>query len=94
VLATGHTHLQFDRKIDSCGALDLEASECRITMVRPAPAGAVLGPGVDLRITPYDLRPPRMRQLIRGSDRWIQTLLDPPTAEDVIIDAELREFSD
>ena len=52
LVVCGHTHMQFDRKVD--GARVVNAGSVGMTYGKPGACWAMLGPGVDLRRTDYD----------------------------------------
>ncbi len=61
----------------------------------PGARWAVFGPDVDLRMTPYDFYAAvAIARAYPGSAHWIDILRNPPTSDEVILDAESREFSD
>jgi predicted phosphodiesterase len=95
LLATGHTHLQFDRKLEMVRSVGPGSVGMPY---HSGPAGArwaMFGSDVELRVTQYDLDvAAAAARAYPGADRWIQMLLEPPTEEEVIVDAEAREFSD
>ncbi|GAB2680569.1 metallophosphoesterase family protein [Kribbella swartbergensis] len=95
VLVTGHTHLQFDR---SLGTVRSVGPGSVGMPYHDGPLGArwaLFGPEVELRVTPYDHEAAAaVARQYPDSDRWIQMLLEPPSEEEVILDAESREFSD
>ena len=96
VLVSAHTHLQFDRTV------------ARIRSVNPGSIGmpyegtagtaswAVLGPDVQLRRTTYDVD--EAVRSYRSTDdplaeQMAQLLVNPPTRDEAIADAEAKEFS-
>jgi putative phosphoesterase len=95
VVVTAHVHVSYDR----------EAAGVRL--VGPGSVGrpyedergarwALLGPGVELRRTDYDHE--AAAALFRASDNPngnldVEALLDPPTRDEVIVDAEERVFA-
>ena len=52
LVACGHTHMQFDRKIEAVRVVN--AGSVGMTYGKPGACWAMLGPGVDLRRTDYD----------------------------------------
>ena len=95
LVATAHTHLQYDRV-----ALDLR-------LINPGSVGmpyedergaywAMLGPDVELRRTEYDLDEAVRRYGASGdpaTELMVELLLSPPTPAEVIEDAERRVFA-
>ena len=95
LVVTAHTHLQYDRV-----AFDLR-------LVNPGSVGmpyedesgaywALLGPGVELRRTEYDLEEAVRRYRASGdpsTELMIELLVSPPTPAEVIEDAERRVFA-
>jgi hypothetical protein len=94
-LVSGHTHLQFDRRVVGIrsvnpGSVGMPYHEL------PGAFWAILGPDVELKRTEYDLQ-----ETIRGyqasgdpmTKEMIETLLSPPTPAEVIAHAERLEFS-
>lgn len=95
VLATGHTHLQFDRRLETVRSVGPGSVGMPYHNGPTGARWALFGPDVDMRVTSYDLEAAAAAaDAFPGSDRWIQMLLAPPTAAEVILDAESREFSD
>jgi predicted phosphodiesterase len=102
VVAHGHTHLQYERnaagkRVVGAGSVGLPYGD--------GPSGArwaVLGPDVELRVTPYDLAlAAQAAQAARSqgypadaAERYLQTLRRPPSQAELEADAESREFSD
>jgi predicted phosphodiesterase len=95
VLVSAHTHIQFDRRVEgvrsvSPGSVGMPYEE------RPGAYWALLGPGVELLRTEYDLDAAVTR--IRASDdplaeAMAAMLVDPPAPTVVIARAEELEFS-
>ena len=93
----GHTHLQYrrsvaDRQVVGAGSVGL-----------PYTAGmfgarwALLGPDVELVVTPYDLEEAERRVQASGypgAARFVNTLRRPPHPDDIMADTEARHFSD
>lgn len=86
VVVCGHTHMQFDRKIGTTRVVN--AGSVGMPFGEPAACWAVLGPGVDLRRTEYDLHAaaerirrtsyPRAEEFATGS------VLQPPSAQQML----------
>jgi diadenosine tetraphosphatase ApaH/serine/threonine PP2A family protein phosphatase len=95
VVVTAHVHVSYDREVAG------------IRMVGPGSVGrpyegergarwAILGPDVELRRTDYDHEESAQRYResgIPGAEEDVETLLDPPTRDEVVADAELRVFA-
>jgi putative phosphoesterase len=95
VVVTGHVHVSFDRVVDG------------IRMIGPGSVGlpyetgrsarwALLGPDVELRRTDYDVD--AAVALMRATDdpgveTIAELMLNPPSRDDVIADAERRVFA-
>ena len=92
----GHTHLQYertvgDRRIVGPGSVGLPYTT--------GPFGArwaILGPDVRLLTTEYDMAEAerRIEPLGYPNPKYLATLRRPPTPDDIILDAEARQFSD
>jgi len=96
VVVTGHVHLQYEREVDG------------IRLVGPGSVGlpyhgapgtaywALLGPGVDLRQTSYDVEQTVSRMRETGDptvERIVELMLRPPSRDEVLEDAERRVFA-
>jgi putative phosphoesterase len=95
VVVTAHVHVSYDRQVAG------------IRMIGPGSVGrpyegergarwALLGPDVELRRTEYDHDEAAERYRasgIPGVEEDVETLLDPPTRDEVIADAETRVFA-
>jgi predicted phosphodiesterase len=96
VLVTAHTHLQFERKV--LGITSMNAGSVGLQYGgTPAAYWATIGPDVELRRTEYDVEEAVRRVRASGiptADRIVQTLLEPPSTEEVIGDAERLVASD
>ena len=96
VLVTAHTHIQFDRTVAGIRSVNPGS----IGMPYEGRSGtaywAILGPDVDLRRTDYDVHE-AVRQYRATDDplteQMVELLLEPPTAVEVVADAEAREFA-
>jgi predicted phosphodiesterase len=96
VLVTAHVHLQFRRGV--LGITSMNAGSVGLQYGgAPASYWAEIGPDVRLRSTPYDVDEAERR--IRSSrmpaaERIVQTLREPPSADEVIEHAERLVASD
>jgi putative phosphoesterase len=95
VVASAHVHIQFDRAV--AGIRSLNPGSVGLPYEgRPGAYWALLGPGVEHRRTEYDVD--RAAHAYResglpGGDDLAQLLLEPPTPDEVIDDAEQRVFA-
>ena len=64
LVVCGHTHMQFDRTVGTLRVVN--AGSVGMPFGEPGADWLLLGPGVELRHTPYDLR--RAAERIRGTD--------------------------
>jgi len=97
VLATGHTHLQFDRRLDFIRSVGPGSVGLPYHDGPPGARWAIFGQDIQLRITPYDVAAAAEAATAArfpDSHRWIQVLRTPPTAAEVIAHAEGLQFSD
>jgi predicted phosphodiesterase len=98
MLVSGHTHLQFDRTVE--GFRSVNAGSVGLPYHRGAPGTAywaTLGPEVELRATRYDVAAAVAACHDSGDPmggRIARMLTEPPTPEEVMADAEVREFAD
>jgi putative phosphoesterase len=96
VLVTAHTHIQFDRTVAGIRSVN-PGSVGMAYEGRPGIAfWALLGPDVDLRQTAYDLDEATRRYRATDdplAEEMIEILVAPPTREEVVEDAEAREFA-
>lgn len=95
VVVTAHVHVSYDRTVAG------------VRLVGPGSVGrpyegergarwAILGPDVELRRTDYDHEAAAALYRasgIPGGDDDAQTLLEPPTRDEVVTDAEIRVFA-
>jgi hypothetical protein len=96
MLVTAHVHLQFERRVVgitsmNAGSVGLQYGD------EPAAYWAEIGPEVSLRRTPYDVDEAERRVRSSGipaADGIVQTLREPPSAEEVIEHAERLVASD
>jgi diadenosine tetraphosphatase ApaH/serine/threonine PP2A family protein phosphatase len=97
VVVTAHVHVQYERVIDGIRLLGPGSVGVPYEGESGFACWALLGPGVELRRTPYDLER-AVDDLRRSSDpdveRIVGLLLRPPARDDVIADAEERVFAD
>ncbi|MFC1404110.1 MULTISPECIES: metallophosphoesterase family protein [Streptacidiphilus] len=97
LIVTGHTHLQFDRTV--AGRRSVGPGSVGLPYHSGEPGTAywtLLGPGIAHRSTRYDVTEAVERARRSGDpgvDRYVSTLLDPPTPEEIIADAEARLFA-
>ncbi len=85
VVVCGHTHMQFDRQVGRTRLVN--AGSVGEPYGDPAACWLLLGPGVELRRTPYDLQ--RAAERIRLTDypaaeESAQAVLQPPSVEDML----------
>ena len=96
VLVTAHVHLQFERQV--VGITSMNAGSVGLQYGgTPAAYWAEIGPQIRLRRTPYDLAEAERRTRKSGiptADRIVQTLREPPSAEEVTEHAERLVASD
>ncbi|WP_329320011.1 metallophosphoesterase family protein [Streptomyces sp. NBC_01262] len=96
-LVTGHTHLQFDRAVAGHRSVGPGSVGLPYHHGQPGTAyWALLGPGIQLRSTRYDVSAAITRAQGTGdpgADTFVATLLRPPTPEEIIEDAETRVFA-
>jgi len=96
VLVSAHTHIQFDRTVAGIRSVN-PGSVGMPYEGRPGLAfWALLGSEVELRQTPYDLDEAVRRYRATDdplAEQMVEILVEPPTPEEVIDDAEAREFA-
>jgi putative phosphoesterase len=96
VIVTAHTHLQFDRKV--AGIRSINPGSVGLPYEgRSGAFWALLGPGVQLRETTYDLDSAVDRYRKSGdplAELMVDMLLNPATRDEVIEHAEAVTFSD
>jgi predicted phosphodiesterase len=85
VVVCGHTHMQFDRMIG--GTRVVNAGSVGMPFGRTGADWLLLGPGVDLRNTSYNLQ--RAGELIRQTEypqarELADSLLQPPAEDDIL----------
>jgi predicted phosphodiesterase len=96
VVVCGHTHVQFDRRVGdvrvvNAGAVGMAYED------GPCAAWALLGPDVELRVTPLDrdaLAAAILRTPYPDAGRIAEMVRQPPAVAEVIADGERRVFSD
>ena len=96
VLVTAHVHLQFERTVN--GLTSMNAGSVGLQYGgTPAAYWAEIGSEIRLCRTPYDIDEAENRARSSGipaADRIVQTLREPPSAEEVIEHAERLVASD
>jgi predicted phosphodiesterase len=98
VLVSGHTHLQFDRRVGGLRSVNPGSVGVPYHDGPPGTAyWALLGPDVQLRRTSYDVDE-AVRSCVATGDPLasiiVDLLMSPPGAAEVIRDAEAKVFSD
>jgi putative phosphoesterase len=93
VLVTAHVHIQFDREV--AGIRSVNPGSVGLAYEgEPGAFWALLGPGVELRRTEYDVeRAAEACRLMPGGEQLAELLLSPPERSEVIEDAERRVFA-
>jgi putative phosphoesterase len=96
IVATAHTHVQFDRRVDEIRLLN-PGSVGLPYEGRPGAFWALLGPDVELRRTDYDLS--ETIAAYRETDdparaQMVEMLEQPPAPQELIAHAEQIVFSD
>jgi putative phosphoesterase len=95
VVVTAHTHVRYERTVE--GMRLLKAGSVGMPYEgAPGAYWALLGPGVELRRTEYDLDEAAARYRASGdplAEEMIETLVSPPTPAEVIEHAERLVFS-
>ncbi len=96
VLVTAHVHLQFDRRV--LGITSMNAGSVGLQYGgTPAAYWAEIGPEIRLRRTAYEVDEAVSRARASGiptAERIVDTLLNPPSTEELIEHAERLEVSD
>jgi len=95
VVVTGHVHLRYDRDVEgvrllSPGSVGLQYGDV------PAAYWALLGPDVEFRRTNYDVDAAVAAMRATDDPRVetvVELMLDPPSRDEVIEDAERRVFA-
>ncbi len=96
VVVSAHTHIQFDREVAGIRSVNPGSVGMPYEGRSGAAYWAMLGPDVELRQTEYDVEEAvrRYRETDDPSlDVMVEILREPPTREEVIEDAEAREFT-
>lgn len=96
IVATAHTHVQFDRLVGEIRLLN-PGSVGVPYEGRPGAFWALLGPDVELRETAYDLSETIAAYSLTDDpsrEAMVEVLEQPPTPDELIADAEKRVFSD
>lgn len=97
VLVHGHSHMQYDRVVGELRMVNPGSVGLAYHDGQPGTAyWALLGPGVQLRSTPFDLDEAMRRCTASGiptAARLIEIMTTPPATRDVIVHAEERVFS-
>jgi predicted phosphodiesterase len=92
VLVTGHTHLQFDRRVAGLRSVNPGSVGLPYHAGEPGVAyWALLGPDVRLRQTHYDVRESVAASVAAGDpahEKIAELLLRPPAPEEIIAEAE------
>jgi len=90
VVVCGHTHVQFDLEID--GYRVVNPGSVGNPTVRPAAWWALLGPGVELRVTEYDTvsTAAAWRETGFPQTDFVDELLEPYSVERLLTDLEMR----
>jgi predicted phosphodiesterase len=95
VIVTAHVHIQFDREV--AGIRSVNAGSVGLPYEgRPGAFWALLGPGVDLRRTDYDLDDTLARYRASGQpgvEQIIEMMVQPPEPREVIEHAEKVVFA-
>ncbi|HEX4216038.1 MAG TPA: metallophosphoesterase family protein [Candidatus Dormibacteraeota bacterium] len=97
VVTHGHTHVQYERRAIGRRVVGPGSVGLPYGVVPGRACWAILGPDVELRVTPYDLGLAEEAARAAGFpalERYLQMLLEPPTLGQIEADAEQREFSD
>jgi putative phosphoesterase len=95
VLISGHTHSQYDREVAGVRTVN-PGSVGMPYEAEPGAYWALLGPGVELRRTEYDLDEALARlraSALPDPETLVETLVKPPTPAELIEHAEKLEFS-
>ena len=95
VIVTAHVHIQFDREV--AGIRSVNAGSVGLPYEgKPGAFWALLGPGVDLRRTEYDLDETIARYRASGQpgvEEIIEMMVEPPEPREVIDHAEEVVFA-
>ncbi len=96
VVVTGHIHVRYDREVDGIRLLSPGSVGLPCEGERGGAYWALLGPDVELRRTAYDVEAAVAQMRATGDPRVeviVELMLDPPSREEVIEDAERLVFS-
>ena len=96
VVVTAHVHLQYDRSLDWIRQIGPGSVGLPYGGQRGLAYWALLGPEVEQRSTEYDMD--AAIALMQATDdprveAVVELMLDPPSRDDVIADAERRVFA-
>jgi putative phosphoesterase len=98
ILVTGHTHLQFDRNVAGIRSVNPGSVGLPYHEGPPGTAyWALLGPGVELRQTTYDVAEAIAigdRLGDPGAEQIVRTLMSPPSPKQITHEAEALRISD
>lgn len=96
VVVHGHTHLQYDRAVAGFRIIGPGSVGLPYTSGTFGAQWAILGPDARLLTTPYDLNEATRRVQATGypEERFLDTLVRPPSPEEIIADSESKMFSD
>ncbi len=98
ILVTGHTHLQFDRRVAGRRSVNPGSVGLPYHEGEPGTAyWALLGPDVELRQTRYDVREAIAAGTRRGdpaAETIAGLLMSPPSPAEIMTEAERLVFSD
>jgi putative phosphoesterase len=86
VVVCGHTHMQFDRMVG--GIRVVNAGSVGMPFGEPGAYWLLLGPGIDLRCTPYELAKAAQRiqdtKYPQAEDFALRNVLQPPSQEETL----------
>jgi len=96
VIVHGHTHVQYERTVNGKHIVGPGSVGLPYSAGEFGARWALIGPGVELICTPYELSDARRRISNSGypSPKYMNTLESPPDLEELIREWELKEFSD
>src|SRR5262249_25362991 len=95
VVVTAHVHVSYDREVAGVRLIG-PGSVGRPYEGGRGARGAPLGPAVEPRRTEYDHEEPAAAYRASGipeAEEDVAPLLDPPTRDEVVTDAEIRVFA-
>ena len=95
-VVTGHVHVSYDRVVDWIRHDRARKRRASVRVRAGRAYWALLGPDVELRRTDYDVE--AAVALMRATDdprveTIVELMLDPPSRDEVIADAERRVFA-